>query len=274
MANIPLEDSYTDIIGKAQRGLSIGDEDLAKRAGISAADLASLKSGQLNEAAARKVAAVLNLGPDTLVELAKKAWYPAPQEVVGLACFNTPYDDMTVNSYLVFDSKTKEGAAFDTGATCAGMVEYAAQNKIKIVLILLTHTHIDHIVDLEKLKAATGATAHVGEKEKFPKAEAFAAGQTFKVGNLKIETRQTSGHARGGITYVVSGLDRKLAIVGDAIFAASMGGGMISYAEALGTNRKEIFSLPDDTIICSGHGPLTTVGEQKKHNPFYPEFQK
>src|SRR4051812_18127613 len=103
MANIPLEDNYTDIIGKAQRGLSVGDEELAKRSGVSAADLASLKSGQLNESAARKVAGVLNLGPDTLVELGKKAWYPEAQEVAGLACFNTPYEDMTVNSYLVFD---------------------------------------------------------------------------------------------------------------------------------------------------------------------------
>jgi glyoxylase-like metal-dependent hydrolase (beta-lactamase superfamily II) len=53
-----------------------------------------------------------------------------------------------------------------------------------------------------------------------------------------------------------------------------MGGGMVSYEEALRTNRKEIFSLPDDTIICPGHGPLTTVGEQKKHNAFFPEFSR
>ena len=274
MANIPLEDSYTDIIAKTQRGLSIGDEELSKRSGVAPAELARLKSGELHESNARKVAAGLNLGADALIELAKKAWFPAPLETPGLACFNTPYDDMMVNSYLVFDPKTKEGVAFDTGATCEGMMAYAAEHKIKITLILITHTHIDHIVDLEKLKKETGAPAYVGEKENFPKAEAFAAGKTFKVGNLKIETRQTSGHARGGITYVISGLDRKLAIVGDAIFAASMGGGMISFAEALATNRKEIFSLPDETIICSGHGPLTTVGEQKKHNAFYPEFQK
>ncbi len=274
MANIPLEDNYTDIIGKAQRGLGIGDEELSKRSGVSAADLASLKSGEFNEPATRKVAAVLSLGAETLVELGKKAWYPEPQQVSGLACFNTPYEDIAVNSYLVFDPKTKEGAAFDTGATCAGMLEYAEQNKIKITMILLTHTHIDHIVDLDKLKKATNAPAYVGDKEKFPNAEAFAAGKTFKIGNLKIESRLTCGHARGGITFVISGLERRLAIVGDAIFAASMGGGAISYAEALGTNRKEIFSLPDETILCCGHGPLTTVGEQKKHNPFYPEFQK
>jgi glyoxylase-like metal-dependent hydrolase (beta-lactamase superfamily II) len=63
-------------------------------------------------------------------------------------------------------------------------------------------------------------------------------------------------------------------VVGDAIFAGSMGGGLVSYADALANNRKSIFTLPDDTVICPGHGPLTTVGEEKQHNPFYPEFQK
>jgi len=63
-------------------------------------------------------------------------------------------------------------------------------------------------------------------------------------------------------------------IVGDALFAGSMGGGLVSYDEALRTNRSGIFTFPDDTIICPGHGPLTTVGEEKQHNPFFPEFQE
>ena len=53
-----------------------------------------------------------------------------------------------------------------------------------------------------------------------------------------------------------------------------MGGGLVSYEEALRTNRQNIFSLPGETILCPGHGPFTTVEEQKKHNPFYPEFSK
>jgi glyoxylase-like metal-dependent hydrolase (beta-lactamase superfamily II) len=52
-----------------------------------------------------------------------------------------------------------------------------------------------------------------------------------------------------------------------------MGGGMVSFADALATNRKEIFTLPDETVVAPGHGPLTTVSEEKQHNPFYPEFK-
>jgi glyoxylase-like metal-dependent hydrolase (beta-lactamase superfamily II) len=71
------------------------------------------------------------------------------------------------------------------------------------------------------------------------------------------------------VTYFIQGLSQPVAIVGDSMFAGSMGGGMVSYADALRNNREQILTLPDATIICSGHGPLTTVGEQKQANPFF-----
>ena len=77
----------------------------------------------------------------------------------------------------------------------------------------------------------------------------------------------------GRVTYVIGGLESPVAIVGDAIFAGSMGGGMVSYEDALRTNREKIMTLPDDTVLCPGHGPKTTVGEEKKNNPFFPEFR-
>jgi glyoxylase-like metal-dependent hydrolase (beta-lactamase superfamily II) len=274
MGPIPLEDNFADVTGKAQRGLSLTDAELARRAGISAEDLACFKGGRFDPVPARKLAAALNLGAEALAGLGQQSWYPQPLDPPGLACFNTSYKDMTVNSYLVFDPRGRQAAVFDTGTTVAGLLDYAGQNRLAIQLLFLTHTHADHVADLERLAAATGAPAYAGEREPFRGVQLFAAGTIFRLGSLKIETRQTSGHSRGGITYVVSGLPRRLALAGDALFAASMGGGVVSYEEALRTNRNEIFSLPDDTVICPGHGPLTTVGEQKKHNPFYPEFQK
>ena len=101
-------------------------------------------------------------------------------------------------------------------------------------------------------------------------AESFRPGHKFTVGTLQIETRSTTGHSRGGITYVIHGLPRKIAVVGDSIFAASMGGGAVSYSDAIRNNREQILTLPGDTILCPGHGPLTTVEEQQKHNPFFP----
>lgn len=236
---IPLEDGASDIIGKAQRGLKLPGETNPAKLGLNAAALRDLEN---------------------------KAWYPNDLgPIAGLACFNTPFEDMTVNSYVVFDPATKIAAAFDTGADCTGML----QLPVKVQQIFITHIHGDHIIELDLLKEKTGAKAYVSDREPIDGAETFKDGRTFSIGSLKVETRRTSGHARGGVTFVVTGLAKRLAIVGDAIFAGSMGGGAVSYEEALRTNRESIFTLPNDTVICPGHGPLTTVGEEKQHNPFF-----
>jgi hydroxyacylglutathione hydrolase len=274
MASIPLEDTFADIIGKARRGLKLTDDaQLAAKAGVSATDVAKVAGGVVDDDILRKLAKALQLGEQTLVDAANKKYYPPAQNVEGLQQFNTPYEDMTVNAYLVWDPKTREAVAFDTGATCQPMLDFAKRNNLSIKLVLLTHTHSDHIADLAKITAETRAKAFVGELEPNPSAAPFPEGHQFRAGNLKIDTRLTTGHCVGGITYVVAGLARPVAIVGDAVFAGSMGGGGISYADALANNRKKIFTLPDNTIICPGHGPLTTVGDEKRHNPFYPEFQ-
>ena len=275
MTLISLEDNFTDILGKAQRGLNLSGSGLAERAGVSLAQVNAARGGAVDEAVLRKVAAALHLGGEALVASAREAWRPHdPGVVAGLACFNTPFSEMTVNAYLVFDPELRRAAVFDTGADCDGMLEFIRGNGLVVELILLTHTHIDHVYDLDRLKAATGARADVSEREPLRGAEAFAEGKTFAVGGLRIEARRTSGHARGGTSFVVTGLARRLAVVGDALFAGSMGGGLVDYGEALRTNREGIFTLEDETILCPGHGPLSTVGEEKRHNPFFPEFQQ
>jgi glyoxylase-like metal-dependent hydrolase (beta-lactamase superfamily II) len=110
-------------------------------------------------------------------------------------------------------------------------------------------------------------------REPVPGAELIEPGAEFRFSDLRINARLTRGHSPGGLTYVVRGLDRLVAVVGDALFAGSMGGGGVSWADALATNRREIFTFPDDTLVCPGHGPMTTVGQEKAHNPFYPEFK-
>ena len=284
MVRIPLEDNFGDIIGKAQRGLRLSDTDLAHQARISPDDLRELRSGApitLDDSAIRNLATALNLAPDALLASARASWHPRDQQPLhGFAAFTTPFNDMTVNAYLVFDPKTRQAAVFDTGADADPILHFIRDNQLTLASIFLTHTHTDHVFDLDRLKRATTAKAWVSDREPLPGAEPFPDGQQFPLSALTIETRRTSGHARGGTTFVVtgftptprSGLAKRLAIVGDALFAGSIGGGMVSYDEALRTNRAAIFTLPDDTILCPGHGPLTTVGEEKLHNPFFPEF--
>lgn len=271
---ISLEDNYDDVINKAQRGLKLSDDSLVERAGVSLEQLRLAKAGRFDDAVVLKLAPVLGLDAGALLELGRKRWRPMARELIGLASFNTPFENMSVNAYLVWDPKTKRAAVFDTGSDSSGIVQFARNHGLTVGHVFLTHAHYDHVADLSRLLQAMKAKAFASALEPVGEAETFAAGKTFEVGNLQIETRQTSGHARGGITYVVRGLEHPVAVVGDALFASSMGGGLVSYEEAIRTNRSQIFTLPDDTVLCPGHGPLTTVGEEKQHNPFFPEFQR
>ncbi|HAM71090.1 MAG TPA: MBL fold metallo-hydrolase [Verrucomicrobiales bacterium] len=274
MVPIPLEDTFVDVLSKAQKGFKLGDADLARRADVSLEELARAKRGEVEEEVLRKLARSLNLGKSSLVELARKGWFPDPLELDGLAQFNTPFNDMTVNSYLVWDSRSKEAVAFDSGANAYGMMATVRTQNLQLKHLFLTHTHGDHVADVDRIRSETGARMWVSEKEPFPEAETFAEGRSFELGVLRIEARSTTGHSVGGTTYVITGLARPVAVVGDALFAASMGGGGISFLDALANNRRKILLLPDDCVVCPGHGPLTTVGWEKKHNPFFPEFQK
>jgi glyoxylase-like metal-dependent hydrolase (beta-lactamase superfamily II) len=246
---IPLEDNFADIVGKARRGLGHPGGPLPALA----ADI-------------RKLAASLRLRPDALLASARRSWHPqAAPAIHGLKCFSTAYGEMMVNSYLVIDPATGEAAAFDTGMDCSAMLALGAP----IRQVFLTHIHRDHIADLEKLLRNTGAEAFVSEREPVPGATAFSDGAAFQIGKLRVETRRTSGHAAGGTTFVVTGLERPLAFTGDALFSGSMGGApRRAWDEALTSLRQQILTLPAETILCPGHGPLTTVAEEKVHNPF------
>lgn len=266
---IPLEDNVGDIIGKAQRGLRISDTELAEKARVSSQKIRKLREGDFDELALLRVAPALGLAARALCELAKNEWHPKKIDERGLAQFNTRYHDMAVNAYLVWDPATRVAAAFDTGADCSGMVHFANGEKMNVQLILLTHAHSDHVADLPRLREETGGQVFAPTRESVPGAEPIEEGKRFRLGNLQIDTRLTWGHSPGGMTYVVSGLPRPIAIVGDSLFAGSMGGGNVSYDDALRNNIEKVLTLPDETIICPGHGPMTTVGEEKQHNPFF-----
>src|SRR5438552_274582 len=122
---------------------------------------------------------------------------------------------------------------------------------------------------IRDLREETGADVFTPAREPVPGAELIDEGKRFRLGNLQIDTRLTWGHSPGGMTYVVTGLAHPIAVVGDSLFAGSMGGGNVSYQEALRNNLEKILTLSDDMIICPGHGPMTTVGEEKAHNPFF-----
>lgn len=273
MATIPLEDEFEDVLGKAMRGTKMSREILSSLTEVSEEDIAKLEEGEFLEVPLRRVAASLGLDADSLVERAQGSWQPESVEMEGLRQFITPHKDYTVASYLVWDPDTMEAAMFDTGSNADDAYSLVQALGLEVKQLFLTHTHSDHIKAASKIKRWGNVTAYTLGKEPAPQAERFLEGAAFRIGNLKVSTRLTWGHSPAAVTYVVEGLERPVAVVGDAVFAQSMGGGVVSYQAALETNRKEIFTLDDATILCPGHGPMTSVKEEKAHNPFFPEWK-
>lgn len=269
--SIPLEDTWIDLLHKACRGLGLSEKELAVRSNLPEEKISALLSGDGDPDALARAAEAMDLDAPRLLALERGEYHPGPVSLpAGVAMFSSDWDGMTVHSYLAWDHATREAAAFDTGADAEEMLAFLADHGLTLRSVLLTHGHGDHLFDLDRLTAKTGAQAWICNREEVPGITPFAAGKEFLIGRLRIETRLTWGHAKGGITYVIHGLDLPVAVVGDALFAGSMGGPKISYEACLETNRKEILSLPPETVLCPGHGPLTTVTLEKAHNPFFP----
>ena len=246
---------------------------MATRAQISLEDLAKVKSGETLFAVVRRVARHLRLHPDALEALARKSWYPKiPVFPRGFAAFNTPFEDMTVNSFLIWDLKTKEAVAFDTGASVEAKLDVIKSERLRLKYIFITHNHADHVAALTELSDAhpdAEVWTHEAEPVDHSTARNFQEGVHFHVGALDIKTVLTPGHSPGQTTFFVSGLSWPLAVIGDSLFSSSVGGSPTHYLDQLRNDRQKIFTLPRDTVLAPGHGPLTTLAQEKKHNPVF-----
>ncbi len=276
--NIPLEDDFRDVIQKASVGLGVCDDELKAVSGLCSRNYAALFSGptllpSLSEAlepALARIAARLNLGGAQLLALARGKFCPPKQpSVEGVFVCSSPFGSGVVNATLVWDVTSKKAAVFDSGCDAELLLEEADRHGLLITQIFLTHTHGDHVFDVERLVERTGAAIRTPEKEPLHGAEIFLPDRSFQLGELLVETRPTPGHSPGGTTYFIIGLSKPVAVVGDALFAGSIGGVRKDYLAALASIKNHILSLPEDTLLLPGHGPATTVGYERANNPFF-----
>ena len=254
----------------------VSAEAAATVAGLTETELAALEeSGQITKQPnLATLGALIGLNPEKLESIAK-GWLPAEKDLskwCELRCITSTAQGITVNCYLAWDEVSREAALFDTGWDAQPILDLLAENQLQLSQLFITHTHEDHI-------AALGAI-----REKFPKVRLHSgakgapvnqrnrANDFIHLGSLRLTNRDTPGHAEDGTSYIIGTWPDDaphVAIVGDAIFAGSIGRGNQSWELARQKVRDQIFSLPPETLICPGHGPLTTVAEEKAHNPFF-----
>ena len=210
------------------------------------------------------------------LEAVAHGWLPQPPELgrwQELRQITTTQGGNTVNCYLLWDASTRSAALFDTGWNMAPIQAVIEENRLELKYLCLTHSHQDHVAALKILQITwPNATLFFGPLNQCPALGKLLAGFTT-LGNLCISARETPGHSEDGVTFVITnfpGNPPPAAIVGDCMFAGSMGRGFQSAKLLKQKVQKHILSLPSEALLCPGHGPLTTVGQEKAHNPFFP----
>jgi hydroxyacylglutathione hydrolase len=269
---MPLEDTWHDIILKAMRGLNFDTTTLAQATGLPEEKIAFIVEGNRNDATLVAIAPVLGLHPRELVMVAAgnsdTFFHTLPK---NFHCFTTIYHSMEVHSYLLWSEKNKKAVAFDTGAEISPLLEILEKHQLNLDTIFLTHAHSDHVLKLSELIKKTKASAWIDPSELIPETQPLPPDFFYSLDDvITIEARSTPGHSPGGTTYLIRGLSTPVAVVGDAIFARSVGGiAPSAYATGLKNICTHILMLTPSTILAPGHGPLTTVEEERAKNPFF-----
>ena len=191
------------------------------------------------------------------------------------------------NCYLVIDEAGAECAIIDPGEEAGLIAHKVAAADVKPVAIWLTHAHIDHVLGVPRLKTDSGAPVYLHPADRMlydhvaEQATAFgmragplpapdralAHGDVLRVGTLQFRVRHAPGHSPGSVVFEGQGV----AFAGDVLFQGSIGrtdlpGG--DFETLIRSIERELLTLPDSTIVYSGHGPETTVGRERRANPF------
>ncbi|MFO7539126.1 MAG: MBL fold metallo-hydrolase [Chloroflexota bacterium] len=203
-----------------------------------------------------------------------------------------PLGPLQTNCYILACQETMKAAVIDPSWNGQAIVATLEERGYEISHILLTHSHFDHVGGLADLKQETAvpiyihpeavtmlsmanqAAGHWGMTIPEPPAadEMLSDGQTLTVGNITLEVLYTPGHAPGHVAFYLP--DYQIVFSGDALFQQSIGrtdlpGGDMD--TLLSSIRQKLLPLPDETQVLSGHGPATTIGNEKKGNPFLKE---
>jgi hydroxyacylglutathione hydrolase len=197
---------------------------------------------------------------------------------------------LATNCYILGDRESKEAVVIDPGGDFEDIAAQLRESDLKAKYIVLTHAHFDHTDALAQLKAATGAEVLIHEldadmlcsagqaqpfslesgKETCRADRTIKEGDRIKFGRHILEVLHTPGHTRGGISLVTD----KMIFVGDTLFSGSVGrtdlpGG--SFQELMASIKNKLLSMADDCLVYPGHGPASTIGEERKNNPFLDE---
>jgi glyoxylase-like metal-dependent hydrolase (beta-lactamase superfamily II) len=200
-----------------------------------------------------------------------------------------PVGPLQCNCSIIGDEASREAMVIDPGDDIDDVVALVRKHNLKVKQIVITHAHIDHVGGAMKLRAATGAPILLNQNDyallkmldiqaawigmprpgKVEIDRSITSGETISAGSHAASILHTPGHTEGSICLYFE--PEKKLIAGDTLFAGSIGrtdlpGG--SMQKIMRSLHNTVLSLPDETVVIPGHGPLTTIGEERASNPF------
>lgn len=273
----PLEDELGDVLEKAMRRRGFGEDLLGEKAKVDPGRIREAIDyrSQLDCEELRRLAAALDLNEVGLCALASGR-YPLP-EIQGLPfCvwpLHMPHGIGVVNAYVVAECAEAPGILFDTGAGIAALGSVWPPPVRKLQAVFLTHVETEHAGGLcEVVEQFSVSAAFVPKGVKAPCGHDVDEGEVKMLGSLEITTYSAPGHAKAHNCYLVRSREarggRPLLISGDLVFAGSAGGGYFSHRELEAQLRRVLGAVPPSTVIAPGHGPMTTVENELRYNPF------
>jgi len=261
----PLEDDFRWVLRKALKGCNLAPGEAAERAELPAFEVLALSRGRFSADAARRVAPVLGLDAEAFAALPD--YHPQPPLPDGLHRHAVPFDGGHVNAWLL--NSGGRALLVDAGPDPAALSGFLGGHRVRCLEVFVTHPHGDHVGGLPALRSIPRtilAPAGAGLSGAVP----CNPGESLDIPPFGILVLDLDGHWPGALGFLVEGLETPVCAVGDALFAGSLGGtpDPARHEAALECIRREIMTLPDETILLPGHGPPTTVGLERRHNPF------
>ena len=280
---VALEDEFCDIVKKARRGMGHSIAHAAETAHLRKDEWERLEQGARapSEHEAHAMARVLALKDEALVAVSVKGWVPQPSPEWVSSLVVTVLGDIggyEVKGYVLVDPETKQAVFIDTAYNAEAMLAVLEEQRATLAGVCLTHGHMDHAGGLDRILSERPVPVYLGEGDfpllpwKPPQESVVVPKDTqvLALGDLKVECLATPGHTPGGFCYKVQSPGQAFCFVGDTLFAGSVGGSnpLSLYAEHLASVRRRVLQLDPDTVLLPGHGPPTTVKEERVTNPF------
>lgn len=274
---VPLEDELGDVLEKALRRAGLSEEALAARAGVLPARVhdAIDYRPDFSPAELRRLAAVLELNEVGFCALGC-GQYPLPDATALPFCVHPlrmKHGVGFANAYLVAECGADHGLLFDTGPGVEALTAQWPAGIKGVDAVFLTHAEAEHTGGLCAVVARFGLeAAYCPAGAQVPCGRAMGEGERRTFGRLEVTALSTPGHAAAHNCYLVTAPSARpggaLLVSGDLVFAGSVGGGYFCPRQLAVQLQRVLAAVPPATVIAPGHGPLTTVENELRYNPF------